>query len=237
MPTGSVSPDAPYFWQSEKDGTTTGLIEILKGDEVVWKNADTAVHTVTSGTAKDGPDDIFDSGMFGPGKSFLQTFSDVGHFPYYCLLHPWMIGEIIVTDGYSIIPNVGENVGDGSILFDVEYDFNRLLPIATINEDKNSITFDIIGVTKSDNNDLEIILPLALIAGPFVVFVDDEMTDFEQIGDNDLSVLIIPVEPYSEAIAIVGTSVVPEFGTMVMAIMIISITVMIVVHNRFRIQI
>ena len=237
IPTGSASPDAPYFWQSEKDGSTSGIVEILNGDTIVWKNADTAAHTVTSGTVEDGPDGIFDSGMLGPGESFTQVFSESGNFPYYCLLHPWMIGEIIVTEGYSIIPNVGKNVGDGLTFFEVEYKFNRLLSTATINEDVNSVTFEIIGVTKSDDNNLKILLPHALIAGPFVVFVGDEMVEFEDIGDDDLSVLIIPADASSTTLTIVGTSVVPEFGTMVVAIMIISITAMIVAHNRFKLQI
>ena len=237
IPTGSASPDAPYFWQSEKDGSTSGIVEILNGDTIVWKNADTAAHTVTSGTVEDGPDGIFDSGMLGPGESFTQVFSESGNFPYYCLLHPWMIGEIIVTEGYSIIPNVGKNVGDGLTFFEVEYKFNRLLSTATINEDANSITFEIIGVSKSDDNNLKILLPSALITGPFVVFVGDEMVEFEDIGDEDLSVLIIPVDASSTTLTIVGTSVVPEFGTMVVAIMIISITAMIVAHNRFKLQI
>ena len=154
------SPDAPYFWQSEKDGSTTGTIEIITEDSIVWKNADTAVHTVTSGTVEEGPDDIFDSGMFGPGKSFTQKFSETGNYPYYCLLHPWMIGTVIVTDGYSIIPDVGKNAGDGSMSFDVEYDFNRLLSSPTINEDEKSITFSIVGVTKSDSNDPANIAPI-----------------------------------------------------------------------------
>ena len=237
IPTGSASPDAPYFWQSEKDGSTSGIVEILNGDTIVWKNADTAAHTVTSGTVEDGPDGIFDSGMLGPGESFTQVFSESGNFPYYCLLHPWMIGEIIVTEGYSIIPNVGKNVGDGLTFFEVEYKFNRLLSTATINEDANSITFEIIGVTKSDDNNLKILVPHALITGPFVVFVGDEMVEFEDIGDEDLSVLIIPADASSTTLTIVGTSVVPEFGTMVVAIMIISITAMIVAHNRFKLQI
>ena len=237
IPTGSASPDAPFFWQSEKDGSTSGIVEILKGDTITWKNADTAAHTVTSGTAEEGPDDIFDSGMFGPGKSFPQMFSEPGNFPYYCLLHPWMIGEIIVTEGYSVIPDVGKNAGDGLAFFDVEYDFNRLLSTATINEDANSITFEIVGVTKSDDNNLKILLPTALIAGPFVVFVGDEMVEFEYVSDDDLSILIMPVDAHSKTLTIIGTSVVPEFGTMVMAIMIISITAMIVAHNRFKLQI
>ena len=46
IPTGAASPDAPYFWQNEKSGLATGDIDILIGDTVVWKNADTTVHTV-----------------------------------------------------------------------------------------------------------------------------------------------------------------------------------------------
>jgi len=124
IPTGAASPDAPYFWQSEKGGSTTGIVEILIEDSIVWRNADTAPHTVTSGTAIEGPDDIFDSGLFGHGKSFSYKFEEIGHYPYFCLIHPWMAGTIIVTSGYSIIPNVGKQVGDGKSYI-VEYDFNR----------------------------------------------------------------------------------------------------------------
>lgn len=56
IPTGAASPDAPYFWQNEKSGLATGDIDILIDDTVVWKNADTVAHTVTSGTPSDGPD-------------------------------------------------------------------------------------------------------------------------------------------------------------------------------------
>ena len=107
IPTGAASPDAPYFWQNEKDGSTTGNIEIIVGDKVVWKNADTAAHTVTSGTPTDGPDEIFDSGLFAPGKSFPFIFEEKGTYPYFCLVHPWMTGIVSVTEGFSILPNVG----------------------------------------------------------------------------------------------------------------------------------
>ena len=238
IPTGSASPDAPYFWQSEKDGATTGDVEILIGDTIVWKNADTAAHTVTSGSAEDGPDDLFDSGLFAPGKSFSYTFTETGDYPYYCIVHPWMDGTILVVEGYSIIPNVGKEVGDGSAHFDVEYDFNRVLSTSAINEEEKSLTFEIIGEAKSDSHDLELRLPSALIDGPFVIWVDGEKTTkFELIRDGDTNVLLIPLESDSEILTIVGTSVVPEFGPMAMAILAASIVIMIFASQKFKLSI
>ena len=126
IPTGAASPDAPYFWQSEIDGDTSGIVEITIGDSISWKNADSAAHTVTSGTPTDGPDNIFDSGLYGPGKSFTHKFDEIGFYPYFCLVHPWMDGAVIVIDAYSLVPNVGKDAGDGNTTFDVEYDFNRV---------------------------------------------------------------------------------------------------------------
>ncbi|MEK0320183.1 MAG: plastocyanin/azurin family copper-binding protein [Nitrosopumilus sp.] len=139
IPTGAAHEGAPYFWQSVKDGSTSGIVEILVGDTIVWSNADTAFHTVTSGSEAEGYDGLFDSKEFGPGNSFEYKFSEIGHYPYYCTLHPWMVGTIIVTSGYSIIPNVGKQAGDGITYFNVEYDFNRLLSTVTIDEEQKSI--------------------------------------------------------------------------------------------------
>jgi len=142
IPTGAAHPQAPYFWQSEKDGSTTGEIHVLPGDSVNWENADTEAHTVTSGFSPslggEGPDGIFDSGLFGPGSSFKQTFSDEGTYPYYCTLHEWMTGFVIVESALSVIQNVGDDAGDGSTTFDVEYDFNRVIADATVDEDQKS---------------------------------------------------------------------------------------------------
>jgi len=235
IPTGAASPDAPYFWQSEKGGSTTGIVEILIEDSIVWRNADTAPHTVTSGTAIEGPDEIFDSGLFGPGKSFSYKFTDTGYYPYFCLVHPWMEGAIIVTSGYSILPNVGKHVGDASIFFDIEYDFNRLLSTATINEEQKSITFEIIGDAKTNNHELELRLPSELIDGPFVIWVDGKtISDFENVKEEDLNVLFVSLHSDSKLLTIVGTSIVPEFGPMVFAILGISVVSMIVLNQRFK---
>ena len=74
------------------------------GDTVTWFNHDTAAHTVTSGGATDGPNGIFDSSLFMPGATFKVTFDDSGSFDYFCMVHPWMNGIILVGGGGSVTP-------------------------------------------------------------------------------------------------------------------------------------
>lgn len=71
-------------------------VKIDVGDEVVWTNQDVAFHTVTSGNPTDGPDGLFDSGMFKLDEQFSHKFEQSGNYDYFCTLHPWMQGEIVV---------------------------------------------------------------------------------------------------------------------------------------------
>ncbi len=63
---------------------------------VKWSNDDTAAHTITSGNPADGPDGIFDSSLFMSGETFSYTFKETGTFPYFCMVHPWQTGTVIV---------------------------------------------------------------------------------------------------------------------------------------------
>lgn len=224
MPTGSASPVAPYFWQNEKSGLATGDIEILVGDTIIWKNADQAKHTVTSGTPDDGPDGIFGGSDFlAPGQSYQFKFDKKGQYPYYCLIHTWMTGTVLVTDGYQIIPKVGKTIGDGSAVFDVEYQFDRVLSLITIDKGQKLLTFQIIGHSQSDDNTLKIRLPVDLIDGPFVIIVDGKkITEFEYFKDNDLNTLSISMPDDSKLLTIIGTSIVPEFGSLSIIILAIA---------------
>ena len=69
---------------------------ITAGTSVMWENEDNAAHLATSGTPADGPDGIFDSGMIMGAGIFEYEFSDKGVFPYYCVVHPWMVGTVTV---------------------------------------------------------------------------------------------------------------------------------------------
>ncbi|MCV0372311.1 MAG: PEFG-CTERM sorting domain-containing protein [Nitrosarchaeum sp.] len=235
IPTGAADPNAPYFWQSEKDGRTNGIIEINNDDTVVWENADTAAHTVTSGTPEKGPDNIFDSGLFPPGSSFSFQFRQTGNFPYFCIVHPWMTGEVIVTEGLSVLPDVGKNVTNDSVSFDVEYKFSRLLSNPQINVDQKSITFELIGNSKHSDHNLFLKLPSTLLDGPYVIWVDGKkITDFEHEKENEMNILLIPLTEKSKILTIVGTFVIPEFGTTVMMILTAAIISLIIISAKSR---
>jgi len=78
-------------------------MNVKVGDTVMWDNIDSAAHTVTSGNTSSGVDELFDSGIFMSGDSFEFTFNEAGTFDYFCMVHPWMIGIIIVQESSSYV--------------------------------------------------------------------------------------------------------------------------------------
>ena len=74
------------------------ILNVPVGATVTWKNLDSTLHTVTSGSAESGkPGTIFDSSYLTGGKTFQHTFSSAGTFDYFCTLHPYMKGQVIVN--------------------------------------------------------------------------------------------------------------------------------------------
>jgi plastocyanin len=72
-------------------------VTINTGDTVSWDNVDTAAHTVTSGTPAGGPDGTFDSSLLMGGATFEVTFDESGSYDYFCMVHPWMVGDVQVN--------------------------------------------------------------------------------------------------------------------------------------------
>jgi amicyanin len=60
------------------------------GTTVTWTNEDSVRHTVTTRTS------LFDSGLLSQGQTFSYTFNQKGTYDYYCTVHPYMTGKIIV---------------------------------------------------------------------------------------------------------------------------------------------
>jgi plastocyanin len=80
---------------------TPSILTIKSGTIVTMTNtADTdGIHTFTSGIVDEfepKPDGMFDSGALLNGESYERKFSQKGTFDYYCTLHTWMTGQIIV---------------------------------------------------------------------------------------------------------------------------------------------
>jgi plastocyanin len=71
-------------------------VQVSVGTTVTWTNDDAQPHTATSGEAVT-PDGRFDSGIMAPQATFEHTFTEAGEFPYFCLLHPNMVGTVSVS--------------------------------------------------------------------------------------------------------------------------------------------
>jgi predicted secreted protein with PEFG-CTERM motif len=81
---------------------TPSVATVDVGGVVTMTNTDpTGVHTFTSGTVNGftpSPDGTFDTGVLMSNDAFEWTPTEAGTVPYYCMLHTWMVGEIIVQE-------------------------------------------------------------------------------------------------------------------------------------------
>jgi plastocyanin len=69
------------------------VLRISAGDTVVWKNTDSANHTVTDSHGGPGS---FASSTLGTGAVYSEKFTKPGTFHYHCAFHPFMTGTVIV---------------------------------------------------------------------------------------------------------------------------------------------
>ena len=101
------------------------VLQIHAGDTITWYNDDGEGHTVTSGEGSgrfgwmDTKDlgvsnGIFDSKRFMSGDSWEYTFENTGTFDYFCVIHPWMAGVILVE---SIIPDYPHDAAGNPLEF------------------------------------------------------------------------------------------------------------------------
>ncbi len=87
------------------DAFSPNPVNAKVGDTITWTNKDSTPHTVTSGSNAT-PDGRFDSSpdsrqLLIPEGTFSHTFEEAGEYPYYCGLHPNMLGTVLVTAEFS----------------------------------------------------------------------------------------------------------------------------------------
>ncbi len=67
-------------------------IRVAAGSSVRWVNRDHVAHTTA------GDDGEWSSPLIGPGETYTMRLTDPGEYSYYCTLHAFMRGVIIVED-------------------------------------------------------------------------------------------------------------------------------------------
>ena len=228
------------------------------GTIVTWDNTDTAAHTATSGTAAgDDVGAVWDSSLIMAGASFSYTTDTVGSFDYFCMVHPWMAGTLIVEDpavaAAAAAAAAAADAAAAIAALEAEQAAKEAAAAAmarpslaaadyisasgasvtsiTANADDDSV---IIVIDAVDDGELSVQLHDKIIRafddGSYFVLIDNEEVEFEQTGTN----LTIPYEAGNERIEIVGSYAVPEFGTIAMIILAVAIVSIIAITAKTR---
>ena len=142
IPKGAASPEVDITKLTPTQWYVPSKISVNQNDTITWINKDTEIHTVTSGVGaglesllnnKQGTKNgIFDSGIFRPGANWTRKFVNPGTFTYFCTVHPWMEGTVIVKKAPS--QNIPTYPVDGS------GHKQNVFPVHTLTADKK---FDI----------------------------------------------------------------------------------------------
>jgi plastocyanin len=185
------------------------------GDNVTWTNKDTTAHTVTSGKDLNDPNKgkEFDSSpnfnpLIVPQGTFSHKFDKAGEFPYFCSLHPNMIGTVIVADGGSTGPKESTVTAklDGKDYVVTAKSTTSQVTGATI-EAQKSVT-----VTIDKPGDVELTLPKTMISGINSVMAgNQELLKDQPTTNADSSTIKFTVPEGSTTVVIKGATVVPEF--------------------------
>jgi predicted secreted protein with PEFG-CTERM motif len=240
----------------EPDCFIPSTVVITVGGTVTWENTDTAAHTSSSGTPVDGPDGVFDSSLVMAGASFSHTFDSAGTFDYFCMVHPWMTGTVIVeaeaehgeemehTEMEEMEHTEMEEMGHGDDhaakgVEDISDQFTASVTSGVIhhigaNSDDDTLLVHLFGA--DDDGELKITLNKDIITpfddGSYFVLINSEEVEFEQMGRT----LHIDYDAGTEKIEIVGSHVVPEFGTIAMIILAVAIVSIIAITTKTKIS-
>jgi len=234
------------------------MVTLDIGGEVTWENDDTAAHTVTSGTPTEGPDGIFDSSLVMAGSSFSHVFEEAGSYDYFCMVHPWMQGMVMVSaeeehsddhgdmeemaHGDEEMAHGDEEMahGDDHAAMGVEDLSDQFVATVTSgvihhiggNTDDSTLLVHLFGA--DDDGELKITLNSDIITpfddGSYFVLVEGQEVEFMQMGNT----LHVDYEAGTERIEIVGSHVVPEFGTIAMIVLAVAIISIIAITAKTR---
>jgi len=223
------------------------------GGEAVWYNADNVSHTVTSGTLAEYDGGVLDSNLVPAGKEFRYIFEEAGIYNYTCALHPWMAGIVTVSaeheetgddemEGHEMEGEEGMSHSDEHAASGVEDLSDQFVASVTsgvihhigANSDDDTLIVHLFGA--DDDGELKITLNKDIITpfddDSYVVIINLETVEFEQKGN----IIHVEYAAGTDKIEIVGSHVVPEFGTIAMIILAVAIVSIIAITAKTKIS-
>ncbi|MCH9041169.1 MAG: PEFG-CTERM sorting domain-containing protein [Thaumarchaeota archaeon] len=221
---------------------TPNMITVDVGHVITMTNTDeVGIHTFTSGTV-DGfaasPDGIFDSGILNPGDSWDYSADTVGEFPYYCMLHVWMQGVLIVQEAAAeeemqmeetmmeevelMVTITDSAMGDGTHVY---LEFSEI-----------HVNYEMIGMQNGEE--------IFTITGHAMEMTSDHHIDAVGSDENPIDIEIVSLgigppdaeDDWTEPTGTVATTqIVPEFGTIAMMVLAVAIISIVAVTAKSRV--
>jgi predicted secreted protein with PEFG-CTERM motif len=221
------------------------------GGKVIFSNTDSAAHTFTAGTAAEGPSGAFDTSLVIAGSSYEWTATTAGEFPFYCMVHPWMAGLIVVQEA-GTEEHDGEHTGemqteegaasatgmlsDGTkvsvwtsaptsgerMKINVEFENSEHVNHDIMVTQNGAVVLDDTGAHHHDGKGMHETAPLSS-SDPVEITIT-----FQGYGVDDPK-----TGPIGEQV--VFSNVVPEFGTIAMMILAVSIISIVAVTAKFKV--
>ena len=235
---GSATPGC----EETDDCFIPSTVTIHPGGTVTFDNTDNAAHTATGGSPTDGPSGAFDTSLIMAGGSATITFDDEGTYPYFCMVHPWMVGTVIVeaagaaeaeAAAEAAAAEAAAAMSAGPSIDPADYINTSGASVTSITANSDDDTL-VIGIDATDDGVLSVGLDDTVIGafddGSYFVLIDNEEVEFEQNGNS----LTIPYEAGNERVEIVGSYAVPEFGTIAMIILAVAIVSIIAITAKTR---
>ena len=242
------------------------IATVVIGGTVTWENGDTAAHTSTAGSATEGPSGVWDSSLIMAGSSFSHTFDAEGTFDYFCMVHPWMAGTVIVEAEAAEEEVHEEEVHEEEVHEEkAEVVYEKIAPTMSVGSTTttggsgagdmtdllhwNISGGDVLSMHVDEDNASLVIDMTSYNDGELFVALDetyigsDDGTFFVIVGgeeSNDYEQagndLFISFPAGTESIEIVGSYAVPEFGTIAMIVLAVAIVSIIVLTTKTKTQ-
>jgi plastocyanin len=98
---GSSQPSQTHNFEPKQSKGALGV-----SNKVVWTNADSVPHSVTSDNNYADPingpfNSISTIGLIPPKGTFTYTFTQAGEYSYHCEPHQWMTGKVTITENFG----------------------------------------------------------------------------------------------------------------------------------------